>query len=67
VDPDIAQLVVHMAKEHPGWGDNRIGGALANLGDTLPRDLFSTHSWCSVSVLGYSLVPMWCQPGAKLP
>jgi transposase len=32
VQPDIENLVVRMARENPGWGYDRIVGALANLG-----------------------------------
>jgi transposase InsO family protein len=32
VDDDIEQLMVRMARENPGWGYDRIAGALANLG-----------------------------------
>jgi putative transposase len=35
VDDDIEQLIVPMAKENPGWGYDRIAGALANLGHRL--------------------------------
>jgi putative transposase len=32
IDEEIERLVVQMAKENPGWGYDRIAGALANLG-----------------------------------
>ena len=32
IDEEAERLVVQMAKENPSWGDNRIVGALANLG-----------------------------------
>jgi putative transposase len=32
INPDIENLVVRMARENPGWGYDRIMGALANLG-----------------------------------
>ncbi len=32
VDHELEALVVRMAKENPGWGYDRIAGALANLG-----------------------------------
>jgi putative transposase len=32
IDEEAERLVVHMAKENPGWGYDRIVGALANLG-----------------------------------
>ena len=32
VDGEVEQLVVRMARENPGWGYDRIVGALANLG-----------------------------------
>ena len=32
IDQEIERLVVQMAKEKPGWGYDRIAGALANLG-----------------------------------
>ena len=35
IDQEAEQLVVQMAKENPGWGYDRIVGALANLGDLL--------------------------------
>lgn len=35
---DLAELVVNMAKENPGWGYTRIRGALANLGHELGRN-----------------------------
>ena len=31
-DPEIEDLVVHLARENSGWGYDRIVGALANLG-----------------------------------
>ena len=34
---EIADLVVQMARENPGWGYTRIRGALANLGHTVAR------------------------------
>jgi hypothetical protein len=35
IDGDIEQLVERMARENPGWGYDRIVGAMANLGYTL--------------------------------
>src|SRR5262249_47442351 len=35
VDQETEQLVVQMAKENPGWGYDRIVGAMANLGSRL--------------------------------
>src|SRR5262249_49404142 len=35
VDEETERLVVHMAKENPGWGYDRIVGAMANLGHRL--------------------------------
>ncbi len=35
VAPDVVNLVVQMAKENPGWGYDRIVGALSNLGHKL--------------------------------
>lgn len=35
---DLAELVVKMAKENPGWGYTRIRGALANLGHEVGRN-----------------------------
>jgi len=35
IDGEIERLVVCMAKENSGWGDDRIVGAMANLGYTL--------------------------------
>jgi putative transposase len=32
IDEEIERLVVQMAKGNPGWGYDRIAGALANLG-----------------------------------
>lgn len=32
IDPALEQLIVRMANENPGWGYDRIAGALANLG-----------------------------------
>ena len=32
IDSEIEQLVVRMAKENPDWGNDRIVGAMANLG-----------------------------------
>ena len=32
IDEEIERLVVQMAKENPGWGYDRIAGALVNLG-----------------------------------
>jgi putative transposase len=32
IDEETERLVVQMAKENPGWGYDRIVGALANLG-----------------------------------
>jgi putative transposase len=35
ISQELETLVVRMAREHRAWGDARIVGALANLGDTL--------------------------------
>jgi putative transposase len=35
IDGEIEELVVRMARENPGWGYDRIVGAMANLGYTL--------------------------------
>ena len=35
IDGEIEELVVRMARENPGWGYDRIVGAMANLGHTL--------------------------------
>jgi putative transposase len=35
LSPEIEQLMVRMAKDNPGWGYNKIAGALANLGHTV--------------------------------
>jgi len=35
VSPEIERLVIQMATENPGWGYDRIVGALANLGHKL--------------------------------
>ena len=35
VQPEIVKLVVQMARENPGWGYDRIVGALSNLGHKL--------------------------------
>lgn len=35
VPSDVEALVVRMARENSGWGYDRIGGALANLGHRL--------------------------------
>ena len=36
IDPEVEQLVVHMAKENSYWGYDRIASAMANLGCTHP-------------------------------
>ncbi len=38
---EIAELVVRMALENPGWGYTRIRDALANLGHTVARETFA--------------------------
>jgi putative transposase len=35
VAPEVVELVVQMARENPGWGYDRIVGALSNLGHQL--------------------------------
>ena len=35
IDPEVEALVVRMARENRSWGDDRIVGALANLGYTI--------------------------------
>ena len=40
---EIAQLIVRMAQENPGWGYTRIQGALANL----------NHKWVEGRLLTY--------------
>lgn len=35
VKPEIGELVVRMARENPGWGYDRIVGAMANLGHSI--------------------------------
>ena len=37
VSAEVVELVLHMARENPNWGYDRIQGALANLGHVLPR------------------------------
>ena len=32
IDPEIEALIIHLAQENPGWGYDRIAGALSNLG-----------------------------------
>ena len=36
INYDAEQLVVCMARENPGWGYDRIVGAMANLGYAFP-------------------------------
>jgi len=36
--PDIAKLVIRMARENPSWGCTRIRGALYNLGHDIARN-----------------------------
>src|SRR5439155_24013241 len=36
VQREIVELVVRMARENPSWGYDRMGGALSNIGQTLP-------------------------------
>jgi hypothetical protein len=47
VADDVCRLVVRFAKENPGWGYDRIQGALANLGhpisDTTVRNILKDH------------------------
>jgi hypothetical protein len=35
MNEEIERLVAQMAKENPGWGNDRIVGAMANLGQRL--------------------------------
>jgi putative transposase len=46
-EKEVVELVVQMAKENPGWGYNRIQGALANLGykisDTAIGNILKEH------------------------
>src|ERR1035437_4304521 len=67
VDEETERLVVRMAKENPGWGYDRIVGAMANLGlrlsdqtvgrpaapDTVPFPVLHGGSGCLASFL-------WC-------
>jgi putative transposase len=47
VTPEIVELVLHIAKESPTWGYDRIQGALANLGhrisDTTVANILKAH------------------------
>ena len=44
IDEEAERLVVQMAKENPGWGYDRIVGALANLGYLLSDQTVATFS-----------------------
>jgi hypothetical protein len=47
VSTEIVELVLRMASENPGWGYDRIQGALANLGhlisNTCVRNILKAH------------------------
>jgi putative transposase len=43
VDEETERLVVRMAKENPGWGYDRIVGAMANLGLQLSDQTVGRH------------------------
>ena len=44
IDPELEALVVHMAQENRSWGNDRIVGALANLGTRSVTKLWATSS-----------------------
>ena len=50
VDHEIEALVVRMAKENPGWGYDRIVGALANLGSPLSDQTAETISCVAMAL-----------------
>ena len=54
---EIEHLVVQMAKENPGWGYERIVGAMANLGHRLSDQTVGQHS--------PSAWPLSCAPSAS--
>jgi putative transposase len=47
IEKEVVELLIQMAKENPGWGYNRIQGALANLGykisDTVIGNILRKH------------------------
>ena|SRR5579863_346087 len=50
--PELEPLVMRMARENSGWGYDRIGGALANLGHRLSDQTIRQHlaaAWPSAS------------------
>jgi len=56
VDAETERLVVQMAKENPGWGYDRIVGAMANLGHRL-----------SDQTVGNDVTHPPCMQGSGLP
>jgi putative transposase len=59
IDEEAERFVVQMAKENPGWGYDRIVGALANLGFLLPDqtvgNILRRHGLCLPRIVSVAL------------
>ncbi len=55
VDQEVEELVIRYAEENPGWGYDRIAGALANLGHILSDQAGGRHALAARHTLGSPL------------
>jgi hypothetical protein len=61
VDQALADRVIQIAKANRRWGDDRLAGALAHLGDQHPGNSVPSSAWraCGSRRSARTLLPCW--------